>query len=95
MRSVSCGKQWFHSIACAMTGIASLLLEGGTTTHSRFGVPLRFDDKEPRSTLRLQDDRAKVLRDADLIVIDVQAQFFVLFGCVMLHISVVYCSGAA
>lgn len=54
-----------------MTGIASLLLRGGTTVHSRFGVPLRFDDdKEPRSSIKLQEDRANVLRDASLVVID-------------------------
>jgi ATP-dependent DNA helicase PIF1 len=57
-------------VASAMTGIASLLLPGGMTAHSRFGVPLRMEDKQPRSSLKLQDEKAKVLRDAELVVID-------------------------
>ena len=52
-----------------MTGIAALLLTGGTTVHSRFGVPLELDE-ESTSSLPVQSDRAAVLRDASVVVLD-------------------------
>ena len=53
-----------------MTGIAALLLTGGTTAHSRFGVPVPLLDDEPRSNIPLHSARAEVLRQAALIVVD-------------------------
>ena len=52
-----------------MTGIAALLLDGGTTVHSRFAVPLDLDDAST-SMLSAQSERARVLQDAQLIVLD-------------------------
>ena len=48
------------AVATAMTGIAALLLDEGTTAHSRFGVPLQLDN-DPISGLSMQCDCAKVL----------------------------------
>lgn len=57
-------------IATALTGIAATLLPGGTTAHSRFGVPVPMSDDVPTSNIPLHSERAAVLRDAQLIVID-------------------------
>lgn len=45
-------------------------MPGGTTAHSRFGVPVPLPDGEARSSISVQSARAKVLRDAALIVVD-------------------------
>ena len=59
------------AIATAMTGIAALLLVGGTTSHSAFGLPLVFDDDETAvSNLSMHSQRAEVLRRSHLILID-------------------------
>jgi ATP-dependent DNA helicase PIF1 len=46
-----------------------LLLEGGTTVHSRFAVPLQLDESST-SMLSIQTERARILRDAQIIVMD-------------------------
>lgn len=58
------------TVATAMTGIASLLLTGGTTAHSRFGIPVPFTDDNATSNITMQQARAVVLREAALIVVD-------------------------
>ena len=57
------------ALASALTGIASLLLKGGATAHSRFGLPLDLD-RTASSNLSVQSEKAKVIRDAALVVID-------------------------
>ena len=52
-----------------MTGIAALLLPGGTTSHSRLGIPLQLDT-DPISGFFVQSGRAAVLRQASIVVID-------------------------
>ena len=57
-------------IATALTGLAALLLTGGTTAHSRFGVPVPMVDEEPTPLISMQSSGAMVLRMAQLIVVD-------------------------
>ena len=56
-------------IATAMTGIAALLLDGGTTVHSRFGIPLDLDENST-SMLSVQSERAHIIKEARVIVLD-------------------------
>ena len=56
-------------IACAPTGIASLLLIGGQTAHRAF----RFDeivDRETFSRFDFEKESAKKLREAKILIID-------------------------
>lgn len=57
------------AVACALTGIAGLLLEGGTTVHSRWGVPLHLDE-DSVSNISLHTEKARIIREARLMVID-------------------------
>ena len=57
------------TLACAMSGIAAMLLPGGTTAHSLFGLPLDMADRA-ESSIKAQESRAEVLRRASLIVWD-------------------------
>jgi hypothetical protein len=57
------------ALAMASTGIAAMLLAGGTTAHSRFGIPVPVND-ESTSTIRVTTERATVIREASLIIWD-------------------------
>lgn len=56
-------------LAVASSGIAATLLSGGRTAHSRFKIPITID-KDSSSSLSLQFDHAKLIREAALIVWD-------------------------
>jgi hypothetical protein len=55
------------ALAAATSGVAALLLAGGTTAHSRFGIPLRHGGT---SALVMEGDAAAVIRRARLIAWD-------------------------
>lgn len=56
-------------IAVASSGIASLLLPGGTTAHSRFQLGLNTENLN-MSRITVESDEAALLRAASLIVWD-------------------------
>ena len=58
------------ALACAWSGIATVLLEGGRTCHSRFGLPVPMPREDVTSSVKAQSARAEVLRQARLIVWD-------------------------
>ena len=58
------------AVAAAFSGVAALLLDGGQTTHKRFGLPVTDSLEEQQSTLSMQDVRAEVLRQSALILWD-------------------------
>ena len=58
------------ALACAWSGIAATLLEGGRTCHSRFGLPVPMPRDHVPSSITAQSSRAEVLRQASLIVWD-------------------------
>ena len=68
------------ALACASTGIASMLLVGGTTAHSRFGIPVPVND-ESISTIRVTTERAEVIRQAVIIIWDEITTHASLFVC--------------
>ena len=51
----------------ATSGIAALLLPGGTTAHSRFGIPVQLGGT---SSLPIEGERAGIIRDAAVIIWD-------------------------
>ena len=56
--------------SAASTGIAALLLIGGGTVHRQFNVPIDIEQNTaPR--MNVESNRAKEIRNADLIIIDV------------------------
>ena len=55
------------AIAVATSGIAALLLQGGTTAHSRFGIPL---DLGGTSSLKMRSERVEIIRLARVIIWD-------------------------
>jgi len=57
------------AVCVASTGISSLLLEGGTTAHSRFKIPLNVDEWSSCS-LPFDSPQADVLKEAALICWD-------------------------
>lgn len=57
------------ALACATSGLAALLLEGGTTAHSRFKLPLELD-ADSVSGMTMQHASAALLRAAKIIVWD-------------------------
>jgi len=57
------------ALAVASSGIASILLEGGRTSHSRFKIPIDIHS-ESICTISAQSDLAKLLQMAKLIVWD-------------------------
>ena len=57
------------ALAAALTGIAALLLEGGTTLHQLFGLPVPVLDSSV-SSIKPNSPKAQILRDAVVIVID-------------------------
>lgn len=59
-----------HSaLASAWTGIAALLLEGGTTLHRLFGLPVPVQP-ESVSSIKINTEKAKLLRNCKIIIID-------------------------
>ncbi|XP_056864053.1 uncharacterized protein LOC108829015 [Raphanus sativus] len=54
----------------ASSGIAALLLEGGRTAHSRFGIPIDADEFTTCKKMELGSDRAELVKAANLIVWD-------------------------
>ena len=58
------------ALACAWSGIAAVLLEGGRTCHSRFGLPVPMPREGATSSIKAQSPRAELLRQARLIVWD-------------------------
>jgi len=56
-------------LAVASSGIASLLLLGGRTTHSRFKIPIDLHN-ESTCNIKQQMKVAKLVRKADLIIWD-------------------------
>jgi PIF1-like helicase len=57
------------ALAVASSGIASILLEGGRTSHSRFKIPIDVHS-ESVCSISAQSDLAKLLQMANLIVWD-------------------------
>ncbi len=56
-------------LAIASSGIASLLLLGGKTAHSRFKIPIDLHD-ESTCNITQQMKVAELVRKADLIIWD-------------------------
>jgi ATP-dependent DNA helicase PIF1 len=57
------------ALASASTGIAAMLLAGGTTAHSRFGIPVPVAE-ESVSTITVTSQRAEVIREATMLIWD-------------------------
>ena len=55
------------AIAVATSGIAALLLQGGSTAHSRFGISLEIGGT---STLRMRSERVHIIQMAKVIIWD-------------------------
>ncbi|MCP3882687.1 MAG: AAA family ATPase [Sulfitobacter sp.] len=58
------------ALACAWSGIAAVLLEGGRTCHARFGLPVPMPKQDVVSSIKAQSPRAELLREAKLILWD-------------------------
>jgi hypothetical protein len=56
-------------ICAASTGIAALLLPGGRTSHSHFGIPVPVHN-DSMSKVAKHSQSADILRDVDLIIWD-------------------------
>jgi hypothetical protein len=59
--------------SCAMTGVAASLLIGGVTAHRLFGLPVEDCDPAESKTpswLKMKSLGARMLREADVIIID-------------------------
>jgi ATP-dependent DNA helicase PIF1 len=57
------------AIATASTGIAAMLLAGGGTAHSRFGIPVPVDNSSV-SNIKVTSTRADILRKAAILIWD-------------------------
>jgi hypothetical protein len=57
------------AVSVSSSGVAALLLDKGCTAHSRFKLPLDITSTSP-CAIKSQDERAALLRAADLIVWD-------------------------
>ena len=57
------------ALATASTGIAAMLLAGGTTAHSRFGIPVPVVE-ESVSGITVTSQRAEVIREATMLIWD-------------------------
>ena len=57
------------AIAVAFSGVAAILLSGGTTAHSRFRIPLE-DPGEKNCSIKKQSDLAASIRKAKIIIWD-------------------------
>jgi hypothetical protein len=58
------------ALPVASSGLASLLLMGGRTAHSRFGIPCTAATEDMSCTYSLQSDSAELLAKAKLIIWD-------------------------
>ena len=58
------------ALACAWSGVAATLLEGGRTCHATFGFPVPLPRENVGSSIKAQQGRAQVLRAASLIIWD-------------------------
>lgn len=58
------------ALACAWSGVAATLLEGGRTCHSTFGLPVPMPRADVSCSISAQSGRAEVLRMATLIIWD-------------------------
>ena len=56
-----------QSVATASTGVAALLLDGGTTAHSAYKIPIEVDRTMPSQMLYEQAER---LRNAKVHIVD-------------------------
>ena len=56
-------------VPVASTGIAAILLEGGRTSHSKFGIPLTLNEKST-SSICPSHKKAKILIKSNLIIWD-------------------------
>jgi hypothetical protein len=63
------GQGWI-GLACAWSGIAAVLLQGGRTCHSRFGLPVPMPRDSVTSSIKAQSGRAALLKEARLILWD-------------------------
>ena len=59
--------QSYIALAMATSGIASLLLHGGTTAHSRMGIPTAIGGY---SSIFKQSECAAIIREANIIIWD-------------------------
>ncbi|XP_022180453.1 uncharacterized protein LOC111040747 [Myzus persicae] len=67
----SFGRSSGRSVLCvAFIGIAASLMDGGMTVHSTFGLPFGTLTDDSTSTITMQSERARKIRDAALIVWD-------------------------
>lgn len=64
-----CDREGVNRLAVSSSGIAALLLKGGETAHSAFGIPLEIGPKM-RCNWLLSDHRAKKLLPIELIIWD-------------------------
>ena len=69
-------------LACASTGIAATLLDGATTAHKLFGIPIKNFDANTPSAISHDDDRGRILKQAQVIIIE---------ECSMVHEHVLIC----
>lgn len=59
------------AIACAFSGIAALLLEGGRTLHSRFKLPLEIHEGTVSSiSRRSTSSAARIIRECKCVILD-------------------------
>ena len=59
------------ALACAYSGVAAQLLEGGTTAHSRFKIPLETSDTMTAGmSLRSNSTKPELIRKAKLLIWD-------------------------
>lgn len=57
------------ALAVASTGVAALLMEGGTTAHSRFKIPIHGDDNS-YCMIPAQSAIADLIRRAKIVLWD-------------------------
>ena len=55
------------ALACAWSGIAAVLLEGGRTCHATFGLSVPMPRDAVTSSIKAQSGRGEVLRQARLV----------------------------
>ncbi|KAF4530245.1 hypothetical protein B566_EDAN017477 [Ephemera danica] len=82
-----CGKTFFYRALCqhlrrnakqfkcaSWTGISALLLPEGSTCHYTFGLPIKITSTST-STLELHSNKATILREAHVLIIDEISMF--------------------
>ncbi len=58
-----------NAIACASSGIAAILLSGGTTAHSRFKIPIKIHE-DSVCGISMQSNEAENIRNCKLFIWD-------------------------